>query len=309
MELRQLRYFAAVARHRHFTRASEELHVAQPGLSQQVRRLEQELGVELFSRTTRQVTLTQAGELLLPRAQDVLAGVDAARAEIDELMGLARGRVAVGTLPVPALDIPGLLADFRRRHPAVEIQLREELWAPMRELLRAARLDFAFALTDPGEVGPDLEAELLFDEELVAVLPPGDELARRKRVRLAELADRPLITFNEGSAVRKATERAFARAGQSPRIAVESLVPESVRSLAARGIGIALLPRSYAESDGPPVAVRSLAARQSTIPVSLVWRAGHRQSPAAATLLALARERFSTQSVQSRAPSAPSPLL
>src|SRR3954453_16645474 len=98
MELRQLRYFAAVARHRHFTRASEELHVAQPGLSQQIRRLERELGVELLSRTTRQVALTQAGELMLPRAQRVLAEVDTARAEVDDLIGLARGRVAVGTL-------------------------------------------------------------------------------------------------------------------------------------------------------------------------------------------------------------------
>src|SRR3954469_3696482 len=101
MELRQLRYFAAVARHRHFTRASEELHVAQPGLSQQIRQLERELGVELLSRTTRQVGLTEAGETLLARTQRILAEVDAARAEIDELTGLARGRVAVGTLPLP----------------------------------------------------------------------------------------------------------------------------------------------------------------------------------------------------------------
>src|SRR4051812_28945506 len=118
MELRQLRYFAAVARNRHFTRAGEELNIAQPALSQQLRRLETELGVELLARTSRRVEITQAGEIVLARAHRVLAEVDAIRYELDELKGLARGRVTVGGMaPFGPLDLPALLDDFTRSYP------------------------------------------------------------------------------------------------------------------------------------------------------------------------------------------------
>ena len=126
MELRQLRYLSAVARHGSFTLAARELHVAQPAVSQQVRRLEHELGVELLSRTTRQVLVTEAGELALARAGRILADADALRAEIDELQGLLRGTLALGIIPaVGALDPAPLLARFRERHPAVDIRLIE----------------------------------------------------------------------------------------------------------------------------------------------------------------------------------------
>jgi DNA-binding transcriptional LysR family regulator len=113
VELRQLRYVEAVARHRHFTRAAEELHIAQSALSHQIRRLERELGAELFERTSRTVTVTEAGEAVAERARGILAQVDGVRHEIDELRGLVRGRVAVGaTLPAGELDVPRLLVRF-----------------------------------------------------------------------------------------------------------------------------------------------------------------------------------------------------
>src|SRR5437588_9093650 len=111
MDIRQLRYFEAVARHRHFTRAADELHVAQSALSHQVRRLERELGIELLRRTTRSVAPTEAGELVVARARTIFGEADALRGEIDELRGLVRGRVAVGALLFGGeLDIPALLA-------------------------------------------------------------------------------------------------------------------------------------------------------------------------------------------------------
>jgi DNA-binding transcriptional LysR family regulator len=113
MEIRQLRYFEAVARHRHFTRAAEELHLAQSALSHQVRGLERELGVELLRRTTRSVQATEAGELVAARARTILAEVDALRGDVDELRGLVRGRVAIGALLFGGeLDIPAILASF-----------------------------------------------------------------------------------------------------------------------------------------------------------------------------------------------------
>src|ERR671922_2230836 len=126
MELRQLRYAEAVARHRHFTRAAEELHIAQSALSHQIRRLEGELGAELFERTSRRVVPTEAGEAVAARARRVLAEIDGVRGELDELRGLVRGRIAIGALlPAGGIEVTTLLADFSHAYPGIEVGLRE----------------------------------------------------------------------------------------------------------------------------------------------------------------------------------------
>src|SRR5215207_8927290 len=126
MDLRQLRYAEAVARHRHFTRAAEELHVAQSALSHQIRRLEAELGTELFARTSRTVVPTEAGEAVAARARAVIAEVDGVREEVDDLEGLVKGRITIGALlPAGAIDVPALLARFSHAHPGVDVTLQE----------------------------------------------------------------------------------------------------------------------------------------------------------------------------------------
>src|SRR5947199_7239102 len=126
MEIRQLQYFEAVSRHRHFTRAADELHVAQSALSRQVARLEQELGAELLHRSTRSVEPTEAGELVAVRARAVLQETHALRAEIDELRGLHRGHLTVGALLFGGrLDIPAILASFTAQFPGIDVGLRE----------------------------------------------------------------------------------------------------------------------------------------------------------------------------------------
>ena len=134
----------AVARHRHFTRAAEELHLAQSALSHQVRRFERELGTLLFERTSRRVTPTEAGLVIAARARRVLAEVDGARQEVDELRGVLRGRIWIGPLlPAGDIDVPGLLARFSRAHPDVEVGLREGVAADMLRFLAADELDVA----------------------------------------------------------------------------------------------------------------------------------------------------------------------
>src|SRR4051795_8504078 len=178
MELRQLRYVEAVPRPRHFTRASEELHVAQSALSHQIRRLEAELGSELFERTSRSVVPTEAGQAVAARARRILAEVDGVRGEVDELRGLVRGRVSIGALlPAGPLDVPDLLARFAEAFPGIEVHLREGTAGDMLRYLDADEVDAAFTLQP--ELPDELEAERMGEEELVAAFPPGSAPDRK----------------------------------------------------------------------------------------------------------------------------------
>jgi LysR family transcriptional activator of glutamate synthase operon len=279
VELRQLRYAEAVARHRHFTRAAEELHIAQSALSHQIRRLEAELGTELFERTSRTVVPTEAGEAVAARARRILAEVEDVREQIDEIHGLVRGRVSIGALlPAGKLDVPRLLASFSEAYPGIEVALREGTAADMLGYLAEDEVDAAFSLVFE-KLPAGVESERLSEEELVAVFPPA-RAPKRRQVTIAELADGPLITPRSGSAIRGALDDRFARAGESLRTSLESGDPFLLRCLVSVGFGTAVLPRSLTEREGPQVEVRGLrpAAR---LPVALLWRQRRHHSPAA----------------------------
>jgi DNA-binding transcriptional LysR family regulator len=289
VELRQLRYAAAVARHKHFTRAARECLVAQSALSAQVRRLEAELGVALFVRTSRRVELTQAGRLVAERAGRVLAELEALQGELDELAGVVRGRVTLGSMPaLGELDLPGLLVDFHALHPQVEVRLREGTAGEVVAWLQRDELDAAYASVTAEELPPELALRRLRDDELVVAAAPDDPLAALDAVDAAALRERELIAFRPDSALRQLVDRALGAAGVAPRVAFESHELETMRALASRGLGVALLPRSFAEAPGWPVAVRSLAPPVRR-PVALAWRAARRRGPAAEAFLAFAR--------------------
>jgi DNA-binding transcriptional LysR family regulator len=291
MELRQLRYFAAVARHRHFTRASEELRVAQPALSQQLRRLEAELGFELLARTSRSVEITQAGEIVLERANRILAEVDAIPYELEELRGLARGRVTVGGMaPFGPLDLPALLEEFVEAYPGIDIHLREGTATEMVGFLDRDEIELAFAALDQHEVSEGTECVRLFVEELVVVVAPGHALAGAGTIALADIEDEPLISPHHGPALRRTIDRALESARVRPRIAFESNDLNIHRALAARGLGVSILPRSWLDRPGEDVAILH-ADPKITRPLSLIWRTARRQSPAAEAFLAFTRER------------------
>ena len=290
MELRQVRYFVVVARARHFTRAAAEIGVAQPALSQQVRALERELGVDLLERTSRRVRLTAAGEQFLARAEQLLADAARAQLEMQEFAGLARGRVAVGAIPsLPEVWLAGLLAGFNRRHPAIELVLREETTAELLGSLAAGRLDLALLHLTEG-APPGLAAAELFGEELALVVAPQHPLAQRERVPLADLRDERWVMLKSGSVVRQRVLEASAALGFAPRIAFESSALGPVRALASAGLGVTVLPRSVAAEDGPPIAVVGLDGPALRRTVALAWRADGPPSRAAGAFVDFARQ-------------------
>ena len=282
MELRQLRTFEAVARHRSFTRASEELMVAQPAVSQQVRRLERELGVDLLRRTSRHVALTEPGEVLLAGARRVLAEAASVVDELQALRGLRSGRVAVGAMPpMPRLDVPSLIAAFHALHPAIGVRLDEDTAANALAMLRRGELDLSFAFLSPEEAGAELAGVLLLEEELVVAVAHDHRLAKRRRLQPAALRHETLVAFKSGSALRAAGDAALAAAGVAPRIAFESNELLTVRAIAALGLAVAILPRGFVDVPQADVVGIPLGSRPVRQPVSLLWRAGERLSPAA----------------------------
>ncbi|MFL5871091.1 MAG: LysR family transcriptional regulator [Solirubrobacterales bacterium] len=287
IELRQLVYAEAVARHRHFTRAAQELHVAQSALSHQIRRLEAELGTELFERTSRRVVPTQAGEAVAARARRVLAEVDGVRGELDELHGLVRGRVSIGALlPAGGIEVTTLLARFNQAFPGIEVGLREGTAADMLAMIEADELDVAFSLVygDP----PDWTETLQVSEEQVVVAYPPGTAPERASVSVRDLAEIPLATPRSGSAIKRAVDDAFAADGLRMQLSLESGDPYLIRCLASDGFGAAVLPASITRREGPPVDTRPLRPAVR-LPVYLIWRSSRHQSPAAAAFIDFVR--------------------
>ncbi|MEV6673621.1 LysR substrate-binding domain-containing protein [Streptomyces sp. NPDC051162] len=287
MELRQLAYFVAVAEERNFTRAAEKAHVAQPGVSAQIRKLERELGQELLDRSGREVRLTEAGEAVLPYARAALAAVEGARLAVDELTGLVRGHVAVGTVTSHDVDLPGLLAGFHDDHPAVEITLTEANSDRLMEDLRAGRLDAA--VISIGTTPAGLDIRVVDDQPIVAAVAHGHELAVHRTISLDTLRGRDLISLPRGTGLRTRLDDACAAAGFTPRIAFEASDPGVLAQLAARGLGAAILPGAFAEArsdelhsitiDRPPLRGR----------LAFAWRVDGPASPAGRALVARAR--------------------
>jgi DNA-binding transcriptional LysR family regulator len=291
MELRHLRTIAAVARHRSLTKAGEELFLSQSAVSQQIRRLEEELGVEVFRRTSRSVELTDEGRVILGYAQRVLAEVDDMHSELEEISGLLSGQLRIGGVyPTGPYDLFGLLADFRNAHPGVAIHMVETTQEDVLNALRADELDCAFAALDPDALGEDFAATLLWEEEFVVALPVGHALCARQRITFAELAAEDLIAYRDNSALRRRLERAMAELDLEPRNAFVCTEMAAVRGLASKGLGVAVIPRSAAEQPGPPIELRSIGPDRLTWPIALVWRVARRQTPAGKAFIGVALE-------------------
>ncbi|GAA2599096.1 LysR family transcriptional regulator [Streptomyces axinellae] len=251
MQLQQLRYFAAVADTRHFTRAAQREHVAQPSLSQQIRALERELGAELFHRARGHISLTDAGEALLPLARRVLADTETARREVQEVAQLRRGRVRLGAPPsLCASLVPDVLRAFHDRYPGVDLVVHEDGSQDLVRVLAEGELDLALIIT-PLAGGPALTTSELLREELVVVSSPEDPApVRRARIRVEDLRDRPLAMFRRGYDLRELTVAACREAGFEPVFGIEGGEMDAVLGFVRAGLGLAVVPSMVAARSG-----------------------------------------------------------
>ena len=287
MEIHQLQYFVAVAEEASFTRAAARVHVAQPGVSAQVRRLEAELGQQLLDRSGRSVRLTEVGAAVLPFARAALDALDGARLAVDQLAGLVRGQVTVGMVSGCALPaLAELLADFHGSYPGVAIALTEDGSDRLVELLRDGKLDLALI----GAAGPateGVETAVILDDTLVAAVGPADPLAAKRSITVADLRDQPLVSLPRGTGVRTALDAACAAAGFMPRIVLEASALPMVAQLAGLGLGVAIMPASAA----PAGALRALeiSGPQVRSRLELAWNPSPAHSPVAAVLITRAR--------------------
>jgi LysR family transcriptional activator of glutamate synthase operon len=294
MEVRQLRYLLALAQELSFTRAAARANVAQPALSRQIRKLEDELGTSLVDRTSRRVQMTAAGMRLTEHAIRILDQVDHARADILQVTELASGRLTIGATQSPGpLDIARLLFEFHTLYPGIELSVREELSVTIADRLRTDEIDLGFVseIHEPASHG--LELERIAAEPLVIALPPNHRLAGQDAIDFRELRDEPFVLFPEGATIRTTFDGLAADHGVNPKIAFVTTDSDRMRELVALGLGISLLPRSDAVRPGQHHAIVQLSSRPLTYSVYLARRIHRRPSPAAVAMASLVQSSFS----------------
>jgi len=302
IELRHLRYFVAVAEELHFGHAAKRLHIAQPPLSQQIRKLEEEIGCALFVRSSRSVRLTAAGEALLDRARRTLERV---RGDLETVRSVARGEM--GTLTVGFVGsamltaLPAVLGFYRQQYPGVQLRLREFHTAILMESLREGSTDIGFLRdADPAE---DLTVEPVVTEHFVAVLPKGHRLARRAAVPVKELRDEPFVFFSRsaGNHAWQQTMRLCEEQGFLPHIVQEAPQWLTILRLVGAGLGVSIAPASVERIQDVGVVCRRLSPDGGQTSIGMAWRA-QPLSPLVQGFCALARPMFGSQKSSHRGP-------
>jgi LysR family hydrogen peroxide-inducible transcriptional activator len=294
MEMHQLRYVVAVARTGNFSRAAEQCHVAQPSLSQQIKKLEGELGQRLFDRMKREARLTAHGELFLRRAVKILEETDAAKREANDARNLLGGILAVGVLPTIApYLLPDLLASFTKKFPGVETIIHEDTTAQLLKQLLSYEIDLALA-SRPIE-DQRLEVRDLFGEELKLGLPPHHRLIRKRLIKFSDLHNEQLIVMRPGHCLGDQMLGFCGREGAHPKISFRSAQLETIQALVRAGVGLSLIPEmAVLKNRKEAPEYRSLAAPKPERKIVAVWPRQRPLSRAANEFLRLIPSRKST---------------
>jgi LysR family transcriptional regulator, hydrogen peroxide-inducible genes activator len=292
MELHQLRYVAAVARTRNFSRAAEQCHVSQPSLSQQILKLENELGERLFERMNRAVKLTPHGEAFLRRAIHVLHEVDAARREAAEAKDLLRGTLTIGVLPTIApYLLPEIMAQFTEKYPGVEIVVEEDTTAQLLKHTLAYEIDFALVSQPIND--ERLSVRRLFAEELLLALPRNHPLTRKSNISVEDIAQERLIVMKEGHCLGDQVLNFCERRDCQPQISFRSAQLETIQALVRAGLGLSLIPAMAARNGRKQMPTyRSLKSPKPQRQIVVVWPEQRAPSRGANEFLRMIEARF-----------------
>jgi DNA-binding transcriptional LysR family regulator len=296
MTLQQLEYFLAAIEHGSFSAAAEALHLAQPSLSEQVRRLEAELGVALFQRVGRGVVLTEAGRTLRPHAESVLAEVEAARGSVSDVRELRGGTAAFGTFGSSRYYLGAdVVRDFHRQHPSVRIQLVGQNSSEVVEAIRAGELEAGIVVLPIDDAGLELRPAMR-DEILLCSCEPS---RLRSAMTIERLARTPLVLYDVSFGAQDPTRRQLAELAQRAGVTIEPIIdvedPEVAIELAAQGLGDTIASRGTLHAQG-----RRLSDRLGWVPFAdpiyddfaFVWRRGTRLSPATRAFVSAVEDRI-----------------
>jgi LysR family hydrogen peroxide-inducible transcriptional activator len=288
MEVHQLRYFCAVARHGTFTRASEVEHVAQPSLSQQILKLEAELGARLFDRLPRSAKLTVFGKAFLPKAERILRELEEAKTELRDMSGNEKGEVVVGIIPtIAAYLLPRLLNNFAVQHPLITIKIFEDITPALLQRLHEGTIDIAVAALPIA--GSELASEELFEEKFYAVLPEKHRRASRASISLAELNREPFLLLKEGHCFRDSLIAACHRSRMSPSVVFESGQFATILAMVSAGMGVSAVP-AMAVQPQPGCKFIPISGKHSTRKIGIVTSRHHYQSRAQRLLMKQMRD-------------------
>lgn len=248
MDIRQLEFFAEVAKQKSFTKAAEQLLVAQPAISKSIKKLEEEVGLLLFNRSERKVSLTAEGEALLKHAESILDQLAHAKAEMEELSGLKKGEVRIG-LPsmVGSYYFPGLIIDFKKKYPDLQITVYEQGTVKIRQMLIDGEIDMGVVLED--DVEGEIEVLPFLKEEMIVCVSDSHRFATRDTVSYEELTQESLVLFKEGYFQREITARASRMSGLPLNVTFETNQISLIKSLVAKQLGITLFLRMVIADD------------------------------------------------------------
>jgi LysR family hydrogen peroxide-inducible transcriptional activator len=285
MELHQLRYFIAVASLRNFSRAAERCHVSQPSLSQQIMKLEDELGERLLERTKRKVELTPAGELFLEHAVHVTDEIELARDAVRDVRTLVRGRVILGALPTIApYYLPTRLRTFSDRFPGIEVVVNEDTTAQLTQAILDKEIDLALVSLPVN--GRSLLVEKLFDEELLVVMPANHRLAVKARLSLRDMKDERFILMHESHCLSGQALRFCHGQGMAPNVNFRSAQIETILAFVGSGHGVSIVPAmAKKEALFPGIRYKSVSGRSPRRDIAILCRLDRPLSRAAHALV------------------------
>jgi DNA-binding transcriptional LysR family regulator len=290
VELRHLEAFVAVAEERSFTRAAVRLHIAQSGLSATIRSLERELHTELFVRTTRQVELAPAGQVLLSEARRTLASARHAAEAVAAVEGLERGTLTLGVLQASTLiNLPAVLQRYRRTYPGIHLAFRQASTADLGGLLADREVDVIFT-SESEHPSPDLLSIPLLRTPLVIAFNPDDPLAGRWAIPLKTLRDRPLVGFPPGWGIRALSDRAMTEAGVQPNYEFEVNDTNTLLDLVEGGLGVTVIAEALLETLRPQLSWVPIKGRQWNWVVAAQALGPTPPNPAARALWAMLEE-------------------